>query len=168
MTTFSADLTNPGTTYQRPNVHLSPPTCSWYTGRQHRSSSDWRHSIRILVTDASRSASILAPPPLGLQKHTDLRANDFAHSPLVTRQGSLTVGMPEAGDFVESFEPYTCTSSCLTYRGTNAGIHRLGGQMCPRLWALWRHEKKNLPLPGIEPWQFVAWSQNWVNRPPRL
>ena len=51
--------------------------------------------------------------------------------------------MPEAGDFVESFEPYTTsTSSRFTPRGKNTGTHRLGGQMCPRLWALWRHKTK--------------------------
>jgi len=44
----------------------------------------WRHPTRNLATDVSQtvtgSATILAPPPLRLQKHPDLRAHDFAHS----------------------------------------------------------------------------------------
>jgi hypothetical protein len=35
------------------------------------------------------SRRILAPPPLWLQKHTDLRANDFAHSPDLWHQPRL-------------------------------------------------------------------------------
>jgi hypothetical protein len=35
------------------------------------------------------SRRILAPPPSGLQKHTDLRANDLVHSPELWHQPSL-------------------------------------------------------------------------------
>ena len=39
----------------------------------------WRRTASILAIEVS--ANILAPPPLRLQKHTDLRAHEFAHWP---------------------------------------------------------------------------------------
>jgi hypothetical protein len=60
MATFSASLTN--LTALLPQSH----DCSCYVG-----------------------IPILAPPPLWLQKHTDLRAHDFAHSPDLWHQSSL-------------------------------------------------------------------------------
>jgi len=48
------------------------------------------------------SRPILAPPPLGLQQHTDLRAHDSRTLPTCdTSVGSLILPVPEAGDFVE-------------------------------------------------------------------
>jgi len=49
------------------------------------------------------SRRLLALSPLWLQKHTDLRAHNFAHA-LSTRDvslGTLTLPAPEAGDLVE-------------------------------------------------------------------
>jgi len=43
---------------------------------------------------------ILALPLFWLQKHGDLCAHDFAHSPYI-EQGSLTLPAPEAGSFME-------------------------------------------------------------------
>jgi hypothetical protein len=61
MTTFSASLTNP--TALLPQLHdLSCYVSKW----------------------------ILAPPPLSLQKHTDLRAHEFAHSADLWRQPRLS------------------------------------------------------------------------------
>jgi hypothetical protein len=70
VTTFSASLTNF-------TVFLPPPNdCSYHVSR------------------------ILAPPLLGLQKHTDPRAHQFAHSPdLWLGLGPLTLPAPEARDF---------------------------------------------------------------------
>jgi hypothetical protein len=48
------------------------------------------------------SRPILAPPPLRLQKHTDLREHDFVHSPTYDISlGWLRVPGPEAGYFME-------------------------------------------------------------------
>jgi len=48
------------------------------------------------------SRPILAPPPLGLQQHADLCAHDSRTLPTCdTSVGSLTLPVPEAGDFVE-------------------------------------------------------------------
>jgi hypothetical protein len=115
-------------------------------GRQHRSSS-------IPAVTGGIVFLLWLPMRYGPQAYwhlhrSDLRANDFAHSPLVTRQGSLTVGMPDAGDFVESFEPYTSTSSRFTCRGKTTGTHPLGGQMCPGLSALLRNGKKKNSAPA--------------------
>ena len=45
------------------------------------------------------SRPILAPPPLWLQKHTDLSAHDFVYTCGISL-GSPTIPAPEAGDFV--------------------------------------------------------------------
>jgi len=73
MKTFSASLTN--ITVLLPQSHV----CSCYVNR-----------------------SVLAPPPLGLQKHTDLWAHDYAQSSNCDiRLSSLTLPAPEAGAFME-------------------------------------------------------------------
>jgi len=91
-------------------------------GRQHRSSSIPGVTGGILFV-------FWLPMRHGPQEYWHLHRSDCnstlidAHTtsrtlPLVTLSlGSLTVGMPEAGDFVESFEPYTSTSSRFTPKG---------------------------------------------------
>jgi hypothetical protein len=45
---------------------------------------------------------ILAPPPLWMHKHTDLRANNFTHTPTLWHQpSSLILAASEAEEFVE-------------------------------------------------------------------
>jgi len=73
MTTFSACLTN------LKSLLLQSRDCSCYV-----------------------STPILAPPPLLLQKHTDLRAHEFAHSlRFVICLVSSKVTAPEVEDFIE-------------------------------------------------------------------
>jgi len=55
--------------------------------------------------------SVLALPPLGLQKHTDLRAQHYGQSPnWDIRLSSLTLPAPEAGAFMESIVLYILLS----------------------------------------------------------
>jgi len=82
MKTFSASLTN--LTVLVPQSH----DCSCYVNR-----------------------SVLASAPLGLQKHTDLRAHDFAQSlNCDTSLSSLTLPTPEAGAFMELIVLYILLS----------------------------------------------------------
>jgi hypothetical protein len=89
-------------------------TRSFSTLTSTKSSSFWMKSFSASLTNLTAllpqshdfsyyvSSSVLAPPLLGLQKHIDLRAQDFAHSPTCDSSlGSLTLPAPEAGSFME-------------------------------------------------------------------
>ena len=55
---------------------------------------------------------ILTHPPFWLQKHTDLRAHDFAHLPTCDISlGALMLSAPEAGDFVKLILVYEMYSN---------------------------------------------------------
>jgi hypothetical protein len=127
MTTFSASLTN--LTALLPQSH----DCSCYVSRQ-----------------------ILAPPPLWLQKRTDLRAHHFAHSPDLWHIciDSLTLLESEAGNFMELIllyllvvlgPLYDMTLTCFSI----AWSHKLGTCLC------------------VTPPRFavVGMLTNWWNRP---
>ena len=106
------------TMYQRPRVHLGRPTwrpCMGVDNTDHLVSRDWAAASFSFCgyrchSGTTGSTRIPAPPPLWLQKHTDLRAQYFVHPLPPTCNvslGSLTVAMPEARDFVESLETHT-------------------------------------------------------------
>ena len=96
-------------------VCLCGPTGRWYTRNTSvKVPSFWKTTFCSGLTKFTAllpqlhdrscyvSRPILAPQPLWLQKHTDLRAHDFAQSPdLWFSLGSLNIPVPEAGDFVE-------------------------------------------------------------------
>jgi hypothetical protein len=62
---------------------------------------------------------MLAPPPLWLHKLTDLPAHNFAHSPDIFL-GSLTLPVPESGDFLKLVLLYI--ELVLSYEGTGVYV----------------------------------------------
>ena len=68
------------------------------------------------------SRPILAPPPLWLQKHADLRAYDFAHPPSLWQQTRLALGfpVPEAGASMEFILLYTAHKMRIGSHYTNS------------------------------------------------
>ena len=86
-------------------------------GRQHRSSSipgvTWQHAARILATDVSfEQERVLKNTGWHLYRYDFRSTLIYAHTTLLIppacdmRSGLRTVGVPEAGDLVESVEPY--------------------------------------------------------------
>jgi hypothetical protein len=71
-----------------------------------------------------------------LQKHTDLRAHDFAHSPNVWRQGvvSLTLSAPEPEDFMELCLLYFISGQKVSINLQRSGIEIRTSTIYPREW----------------------------------
>jgi hypothetical protein len=112
------------TMYQRPSVHLGRPTWRPYMGVQstnHLVSRQWP------AGSFSFCGYRFIRARRGLQEHRHLRRSEYsntltyAHTTSRTPPtcdvslGSLTVAMPEAGDFVESIEPHTANLVDLKY-----------------------------------------------------
>ena len=96
MTTFSASLTNRKVLLPQARDSSHHVTKAKRPPRPRSSGIPgvtWRHPTRVLATDVSQtvtgSATILAPPPIRLQKHPDLRTHDFAHSPYMWHEPRL-------------------------------------------------------------------------------
>ena len=108
MATFRVSLTNRRSSYlshviavtlnQRPIVHLGSPHLPVLRRVESTDclvSLEWSGDILLVLwlpmghLSTKRSATLLAPPPLWLQKHTGLRAHRFAHSPDLWRQPGL-------------------------------------------------------------------------------
>ena len=95
---------------------------------------------------------MLAPPLLWLHKLTDLPAHNFAHSPDIVL-GSLTLPVPESGDFLKLVLLYI--ELVLSYEGT-------GVYVCVCVCVSVRPSRAFLSPRSPETLQFSWWSDRYI------